>query len=42
MSSVKVAVRLRPLNSREKDLNSRVVVEMADKSTCKKLVIFVE
>ncbi|KAI1726974.1 kinesin motor domain-containing protein [Ditylenchus destructor] len=33
MSSVKVAVRLRPFNNREMDLASKCVIEMADKST---------
>ena len=32
-SAVKVAVRMRPLNEREKVLNAKVIVKMKDEST---------
>lgn len=35
MSSVKVAVRVRPFNSRELGLNSELIINMKDKTTCK-------
>lgn len=35
MSSVKVAVRVRPFNSRELGLNSNLIINMKDKTTCK-------
>lgn len=34
MSSVKVAVRVRPFNSRELGLNSNLIINMKDKTTC--------
>jgi kinesin family protein 1 len=33
MSSVKVAVRVRPFNSREKDANAALIIGMEGKST---------
>ena len=35
MSSVKVAVRVRPFNSREKGRNATCVIAMDEKTTCK-------
>lgn len=35
MSSVKVAVRVRPFNSRELGLDSNLIINMKDKTTCK-------
>ena len=34
MSSVKVAVRVRPLNSREIKKNSKCIIEMQNNTTC--------
>ena len=34
MSSVKVAVRVRPFNSREKGRNATCVIAMEDQTTC--------
>jgi len=33
MSSIKVAVRVRPFNKREKEQNSKLIIKMDDKTT---------
>ena len=33
MSSVKVAVRVRPFNTREKEMNSKTIIEMGGEMT---------
>lgn len=41
MSSVKVAVRLRPFNLRERELDAKCVVEMSKKNTCKLIFLYI-
>lgn len=42
MSSVKVAVRVRPFNSREINRDSKCIIEMADNTTSKQCVLLVD